>query len=884
MRPLRVWLARLRGSVSSSRRERDLAAELESHLQLHIDDNQRAGMSPVEARRQALLKLGGVDQAKEIYRDRRGLPALARVAADVRFAARLFRRAPGLPLTVVATTMLAVGVNVAIFSMLNAAALRPLNVPDAGRLAEVTIRFEPRGERNVHGMASMLSYPEFQAVRDQARAFDGVAAFSPFNESTLGGAVPRRVLATLVSCEYFAVLHVRVALGRGLLPSDCVAGAPPVVVLSDALWHAAFVADPAIVGGSVTINRAPFLVVGVAPPSFTGTAVVPEDAFVAIAAQKTIVRRLDLLDAPNMSWLTVIGRLGDGASMRAVRADLDLIAGRMTAAAGSPPRRVVLSATPATLAGLPEVRTIVLAIGGILTLGVGLVLLIACANVANLLLARAAARRQEIAVRLAIGASRRRLVQQLLTESLLLAAIGGTGGVLLASWSTRLILHYLVAHLPPGAWPIVFEPVLDGRVLAYGLLLIVATGVAFGLMPALQTTRGASLELKRVASTDTRASRRLQGVLIVVQVAVCLVLLLSAGLLAGGLYRANTIDPGIAMHDVAVVSYDLSGAGYTPASAAAFQRNALDRLAALPGVKGVAETSVAPLSDSHSQTEFTPSGAPAPQLLEFAQVSAGYFDVLKVPIVRGRNFTAAEIEREGAAIVTESTARRLWPGQDPLAQSLVLDNVPRPIVGVVGDAQVSRLGQTARPFVFLPAGPASQMRLQLLLAGAALPDRRAIEAAVHGLDAGLAVDVARLEDNLENWRAPSRLVAALAAALAALALVLACTGVFGAVAYAVSRRTREIGIRVALGAGQRDVSRLIVRQGMTPVIVGLAIGLVAGLAISSLLTSMLFGLSPHDPAAVAGATAALFAVALLACALPARRALRVEPTSALRAE
>jgi putative ABC transport system permease protein len=885
MRKIRASLLRLLGTFAGSRRERELADELESHLQFHVDDNIRAGMSPGEARRQALVRFGPMEAIKEQHRDRAGFPVLRHIGQDLRFAARLLRKAPGFSVTAIVTIALAVGVNAAIFTILNAAALQPLPVPEGDRLATLGISFEGAGRRGVHGSASLLSYAEYELVRDQSRGFEGVIAFSPFNPVTLGGPEPRQVLATLASCNYFDVLRLPAAIGRALTAQDCAAGAPPTVVLSDRLWRSAFGADPALVGRTVMLNRSPFVVVGVASSGFTGTQIVPEDAYVPVTFQKSVARDSEWLSNANMSWLVVMGRMTPGTTLASVRADLAVIATRVTATLPAG-RTARLTAGRSTLSTLPEIRRLVLAIGSIVLAAVALVLLMACANIANLLLARASARRREMAVRMALGAGRARLVQQLLTESLLLAAIGGVAGFIAASWTSRTVVRFLLGHLPPGAWPIVFDPQPDWRVASYAVALTTLTGLAFGLMPALQSTRrDPGLDFRDVTGTDRRGSRTLQNTLVAVQVAVCLILLLSAGLLARGLYRAQTLDPGISMTDVTVVAYDLPNAGYTTPAAVAFQRQVVERLAAMPGVRAVAQSSAMPLSDQHSETEFRFPGTRPARHFEFSSVTPSYFDVLRIPIVRGRKFTAAEVGSEAALIVTESTARRLWPGLEPLGQVLTLDTIDRPVVGVVRDTQVSRLGTTDEPYLFLPAGPDSQLRVQLLVAGMGhAPSAGPIRAVVAGLDPQLAVAITRLEDNLEQWRAPSKLVAALSATLAILALVLACTGVFGTVAYTVSRRVREIGIRVALGAAHADVLRLIVRQGMRPVVIGMAIGLPGAAAVSTVLANMLFGLNPHDPWSFALAPAALFGMALLACYVPARRALSVEPTRALRTE
>src|SRR4051812_4334346 len=716
MKNLRAFFRRVTGTMSSSRREREMADEIESHLQLHIDDNVRAGMTPAEARRHALLKFGPVERMKDDYRDRAGLPVIRHLAQDLRFAARLLRKAPAFSVTVVITIALAVGVNAAIFTVLNAAALQPLRVPQPEDLAAVTLRLEGRGDRGVDGFRSLLSWPEFTAIRDQTRAFDGAMAFVPLNPVTLGGvahqaqeeaslpanAEPRQVLATLGSCEYFDVLRVRAALGRTFVAADCNRGAPATVVLSDALWRSAYAADPSIVSRTIAINRTPFTVIGVAPAWFTGTQLVAEDAYVPIQMQPVIKRGRNQIDNANMSWLYVIGRLRDGASMASLRGDLAVVAARITAAEHAE-RTFHFDPSRATLAGLPEIREVVLAVGGVIVVGVALILLIACANIANLLLARSTARRKEFAVRMALGASRARVVQQLLTESLLLAAIGGAAGLVAADWGTRAIVRFLLARLPPGMWPVVFEPRADVRVMTYAALLTALTALAFGLVPALRSTRDAGLEFRSATSTDRPGSRRLQQVLVSVQVAVCLVLLVCAGLLARGLYRAQTIDPGLNMDAVSVLSFDLAGAGYSPAGASAFRHQLTEALSALPGARAVATSSAVPLSDQHAETRFG-IGSERQRYLEFSQVSSSYFDVIGIPIVRGRTFLRAEMDAQRAAIVTESTARRLWPGVDPLTQVLVLDNESLPIVGVVRDVQVSQLGRSDSSYVFLPIG------------------------------------------------------------------------------------------------------------------------------------------------------------------------------------
>jgi predicted permease len=865
-----------------------MADEFASHLEMHVEDNLRAGMSPEEARRQALLRFGPMESVKDTWRDRASWPVVSRIGQDVRFAVRLLRKTPIFSLTAVVTIALGVGVNAAIFSIFNAAALQALRVPEGDRLVSVSLSLQLQGtdRRRVSGARSMLSLPEYELVRDQRRAFSGVLAYSSTNDVTLGGTEPRTVLATLASCNYFDVLQVRPALGRGFVGAECSADSSgSVAVLSHDLWSSQFGSDPAVVGRTVSINRHPFTVVGIAPAGFAGADVVPQSIFVPLTAQPVISRERSLLSEANVSWLMVIGRLGDHASMRMARADLDVLSKRLTADSGGR-RAYTLTSRPTTLAALPEVRTMVLSIAAVMLAAVTLVLLLACANIANLLLARSTARRREMAVRLALGAGRARLVQQLLTESLILAVLGGMAGVIAASWASRALVAYLLANLPTGMEPLAFEPRLDVRVLLYAFGTTVATGLAFGLVPALQATRrDLAGSFRDGAATERPATRRWQDVLVSLQVAGCLLLLVSAGLLARGLYRAHTIDPGLAMTDVSVVSFNLRTAGYSDAAAAALHAALLERLRATPQVRAVAQASPLPLSGNYHETSFGVTGTDRSLYMEFAAVSPDYFDVLGVRIVRGRTFTDAEVRAESAVIVTESTAAHLWPGADPLTKTLTVGETARPVVGIVENAQVSRLGVTDADFVFLPAGPSAQSQIRVLVRGASgSPLPRSLRTVVASLDPALAVEVRRLSDNLQQWQAPSAIVSMLAGTLALLALVLACTGVFATVAYSVSRRVREIGIRVALGAAHDDVIRLIVRQGLRPVAIGIVLGLAGSAGATTLLVTLLFGVSPHDPVSFVVIPSVLAVIAVAACYVPARRALRVDPTVALRAE
>jgi predicted permease len=520
------------------------------------------------------------------------------------------------------------------------------------------------------------------------------------------------------------------------------------------------------------------------------------------------------------------------------------------------------------------------------------VLLVACANVANLLLARASVRDKEIALRLSIGASRWRLVRQLLTESLLLSMFGGALGSLLAFWSFASITQFVSSHLPHGFPTPVLNVGPDLHVLAYALGLTLATGIVFGLIPALQSSR---LDLNTALKGDgaqagqgKASGRLLRNTMVGAQIAVCMILLLGAGLLLRGLYYAQTVDPGFEIKDVARIFLNLQAEGYDESRATVLMQSLRERIAALPGVIEIAQAECAPLSHDFSADNFTIPGRGDKVPIEYNHVSPEYFSVVGVPIVRGRGFKLGEAHDAPGAVVTESTARRLWPGEDPLGRTLREGTgKEHTIIGVAKDAQVSHLGELSTPYLYFPAGPQENMRSYVLVrhfAGGFSEIAKSLREVVLSLDPDMPFEVTKLEDNLEIWRTPSRIVAALSGALGALALLLASIGVYGMVSYGVSRRVREIGIRMALGAARAEITNLVFRQAMRPVLIGGLVGMAGCAAMSWVLSSMLFGLSAHDPIAFICVPVLLLVVALIASYVPARRATRVDPVVALRYE
>jgi len=709
-------------------------------------------------------------------------------------------------------------------------------------------------------------------------------------EATLADGNVRTIIGTAASCNYFDILMEHPAQGRSFVDSDCATRREnAVVVVSDDLWRGRFASDPSLVGKKIVLNRTAYTIVGIARPGFTGTEPFPSAFWVPVTMQEALEPGRNRLADENMSWLAMLGRTRPGATLEGVRADLGVIAGRIDQR--HPRRTTLLTIHTATFFGSPEERQFLIPVASVILAAFALVLLVACANVSNLLLARASVRQREIALRLAIGASRWRLVRQLLTESLLLSFAGGALGSVIAFWSFIRVMRFVTDHLRSD-WPTPAVNVAPNLyVLAYALLLTLFTGVAFGLIPAFRSSR---LDLNSSIRGDgthsgsrKRSGRFLLNALAGVQVAVCTVLLLAAGLLLRGLYYAQTVDPGFDIKGVATSFLDLGRQGYDIPHATLFMTQFRERLRGLPGVMEVAQAECAPLSHDFSGGEFTVPGQAGTLGIGYNHVSPDYFSLVGIPIVRGRAFMPGEAHDAPGIIVTESTARRIWQGQDPLGNKLrELSGREYTVIGVAKDAQVAHLGHPNESYLYFPAGPEDDSRSFVLVRYATgfTDVAKNIRDAAHSIDPGIAIDVTRLEDYLEVWRAPSRIVAALAGALGALALLLCSIGVYGMVSYSVNRSARDIGIRMALGANGATVMRHVLGQAMCPVLIGGTVGVVVSSAVSGVLSSMMFGLGPRDPIAFISVPLFLLTVACIAVLIPARRAMHVDPIVALRCE
>jgi predicted permease len=886
------WFRRLVYVLRQSRHDRELREEIEAHRSLREAHLQREGLTPQEADGASRRAIGNVLLAREDVREIwiGSWPALWQ---DVRYGLRSFRKNVVFTAVAVVTLALGIGVNSGIFSVLNGVLFRDLPAPGAHQIVSISQTVVGAQLTGTSGFDT-FAIPEYHVYRDRARTLSGVLAYSDPRETTLGGEAPQEVFGAIVSCNYFTVLQQPPALGRALTAPDCAPGAPPVVVLGHDVWRTRFASDPAIVGRTIEVDRHGFTVVGVAAEGTYGGSPMKAAYFAPLSAEPLLWPGESRFRDEKSRWLHLIGRRGDGKGLDQVRAELGVIAAQIDQQ--EPGRSTTLTIERATPATVPSaVRGGATRAAAVVMAAFGLILLIACANVANLLLARGSARGREIGIRLSLGASRARVVRQLLTESLLISIAGGLLGSVLALWSFQtLVALALPAAMPPEipafAWDLDFSP--DVRVLAFALILTVVTSLLFGLMPALHVSKpdlNGVIKQEVAGSGSSRRGGRLRGTLVGVQVALSMVLMISTGLLLRGLYATYTIDPGFAYHDIAFLSF---GTDYGPATVV--NQRLMDQVAALPGVSAVAFAAQTPLGESMMGGPVRLPGESKQQqrYAEFDEVTPGYFSLLDIPILRGRNFTEAESANARAetgtrrVIVSETAARRFWGDGDPIGRTLLRDDlrggeIMLEVVGVAADAQLTSLG-TIVPYIYQPGPPAGVLLVKSRADFAATAS--GIRALVRASDPSVAFRVLPLEGNVAWWRGFSGMVTTLGAGLGVLALVLASVGIYGVVSFAVSRRYREIGIRLALGAGSRDVLVTILRQAMRPVVIGGVIGIAAASAVSRVLSSVLFGVSPADPLGLGGAALLVLGVALAASVLAARPATRADPTATLRYE
>ncbi len=805
---------------------------------------------------------------------------------DLRYAARRLLRSPGFTAVAVLTLALGIGANSAIFSVVNGVLLRSLPFAEPERLVQLgTIK---PGEEP---QAGTVSPPDFVSLREENRVFTEVVAFTYGGATLTGTGEPERIEAAWVSAGFFELLGAAPVLGRTIGPEENQPGNSEVAVLGYGLWQQTFGGDPGIVGRTITLNGITRTVVGVAPPGFG----FPEQRAVwaplpyneSFSAETDVNRRAQ--------YLGVLARLRPGTTLEQARAEVSTISARLEQEFPQTNTNVALALVPLREVMVGEVRTPLLILLG----AVGLVLLIACANVANLLLARAAARESEMAVRTALGAGRGRIVRQLLTESVLLGLVGGVLGLLLAYWGTALL-----TTLQPEGIPRLEEIGVDRTVVTFTLGVSLLTGVVFGLIPALQVTRanlmGALKEGGRGALSG-RQGQRARSLLVVAEMALAVMLLVGAGLLLRSFLQLQQVDPGFRPEQTLAVDLSLPDHSYPePAQRHEFYRTLLERVEALPGVRGVGAVNMLPMGEDHLVINYHVRGRePAPPgeggVLEVRVATPEYFRAMEIPLLRGRAFTEADhADAPQVALINETTARHVFPGEDPIGQFIRLGwgigegrFAGGEVVGIVGDVRQFGPGADFAQEIYLPFAQVPQHGMTVVARTASDPLALAgaIRSEVRTLDPNLPVMGLRtLEQVVSQAVAQPRFYMLLLSIFAAAALLLAAIGIFGVMAYMVAQRTREIGIRIALGAEPARVQQLVVGRALRLAIGGVVIGGVGALALTRVLESLLFGVSATDPVTFAAVALLLTAVALLASYLPARRATRVDPMIALRAE
>jgi macrolide transport system ATP-binding/permease protein len=805
---------------------------------------------------------------------------------DIRYAVRGLIKHPGFAAIAVLTLALGIGANTAIFSVVDALLLRsPSGVGNPEQLVLVTWDNTGLGP----------SYPDYVDYKDHNSTLSGLATFSPSTLHLSTGTEATRVSGSLVSGNYFNVLGVRAVTGRLLSTEDDVAsGANPVAVLSQELWRRQFKAPANIVGQTIRLNGYPFTVIGVAASGFNGVETGHNtDVWVPISmaaqADPTLAGARDSRTA--RGWLRAFGRLKSNVTPEQAQAELSAVALTLAQTYPATNKGVGINVIPSLGLG-PGQRREARNFTGLLAAVAGLVLLIACANVANLLLARGQARQKEIAVRSALGATRLRLIRQLLTESLLLAACGGALGAFLAYWLSGPLKNFVA--FGRGNYQ-TLELGLDLNVLGFTLLIAFVTGLVFGLVPAFQAAR-ADLTPVMKQSTPGSAKIKINGILVVGQIAISVVVLIAAGLLVRTLQNAQSVDPGFNVDQVLTASFDLGKQGYNESQGRQFYARVIERVEALPGVRSASLAFTVPLNDKSWNTRVRADNQPpdvSPLAVDYNIVTPSYFRTMEIAFLAGRDFSTSDDSKSpDVVILNETLARQLFPGENPLGRRVVRfirgePKFPLEVVGVVKDARYQQLTEQQRPQMYLPSLQQYRplMTLHVRSSSSGGDVTAAVRREVQTLDSNLPLfDVQLLADQLQASLSPQRSIVVLIGTFGILALALASVGLYGVLAYTVSRRTREIGIRMALGAQSRAVVKLVVVRGMKLAFLGVGVGLVTAFAVTRLLEKMLFGVRPADPLTFMSISIGLLVVALLACWVPARRATRVDPLLALRNE
>jgi predicted permease len=808
---------------------------------------------------------------------------------DVRYSLRMIAKAPGYAAIAVLTLALGIGANTTIFSWINSTLLNP--IPGLASPNEVVALSLGRGTDNPFP----FTYPDFEAMRDGQQSFVGITAANIAPMSLTGKGKPERVWGMVASANYFDLLGVRPVLGRGFLPEeDTKPGGAPVAVISYRLWQTHFGANPDVVGQTLEINQHPYTIVGVTPAVFQGSQTgLRSEIWIPIMMEEQLLPQGDLIHDHHYFWLTALGRLKPGVRPEQAQEEMTL---RLKREAKNYPEehkghdsvsvyplwRNPFGANQLLSTLLPMLMTIA-----------GLVLLLACANVANLMLVRSVARRREIAIRLSLGANRWRLVRQLLVESLILAFAGGLVAFALTFWTAGTFMKFV----PKTDFPISLGMRVDHSVLLATMVISVLTGMIFGILPALRASGEAPIAvLKEDTGSASGGMRkaRLASSLVVAQIALSLLLLICAGLFIRSFMSAQKINPGFNAHNVLIATYDLFTGGYSEASGVEFDRQLVAKLEAQPGIQSVALSSRVPLGFGGGSTAVNPEGyvSQANESMEtqVAIVTPNYFQTLQIPLVKGRDFTPRDTKSsQRVVIVSETFVNRYWPNQEALGKQLNSDLTHEwfTVVGVARDSKVNGLNEKPTPFLYLPQYQVYRATMIVLARtiGDPLAAGKAVEKTIHELNADLVVfDITTLDLREQIASFGQRVAGTFVGAFGLLALVLAAVGIYGVTSYTTRQRTHEIGIRMTLGASKRDVVGLVLGHGLRLTLIGVILGLAASFALTRFLTSLLLGVTSTDALTFSSVAILLCAVALFACFIPARRAMRVDPMVALRYE
>ncbi|HEV2915030.1 MAG TPA: ABC transporter permease [Pyrinomonadaceae bacterium] len=878
MTRLKKLAARLRAVWNGEAVHQDIDEELRIHIRMRTEENIARGMSPEDARRDAEQRFGNSGHIKDLGWDVRGGGWLETFWQDIRYGSRMLRKHPGFSLMAVVTLALGIGANTAIFSIVNGVLLRPLPYPEPDQLDTV---FQQNSPTNRFG----ISVADFQGIEKEYQKIGSVAALSNRAVTLTGGEHPEQVKATFATAAFFQTLGITPARGRAFVPGEDRPGADPVVVISHGFWQSHLAGNTETIGRRLMLDGIGYTVIGILPPDFVAPSRTTPDLWPILQLQPPKRR--------GPFTLRVIARRNNGVSWQQGQEELQRIAPGVFAqwANTYPDPNATYVSTPLKQALIGDIRPTLLVLFG----AVGCVLLLASVNVANLLLARASTRQQEIAIRAALGAGRLRLVRQLFTESMLLALLGGAAGLLLAVWGVDMLLA-----LSPETIPRMDQVRVDGSVLGFAALGTVVSCLVFGLVPALYNVNpdlGEPLKGGGRGSAEVPGRRRLRDLLVIMEFALALPLLVGAGLMINSFVRLQQVKPGFDPDRLLTMQLPLAAQKYPETQQAInFQKELIRRIPTLPGIQSASLSTDLPLEGGHTnnfnlEIRPTPPGTPE-DVAEFFAVSPEYFRTLGIPLLKGRYLTDHDDENAPPVmVVSEAMARRYFPGQDPIGMRLKTGGCTEcdwtTIVGVVGDVKNDELNTEDDSAMYCPFTQEPSRTINLILRTEGDPANfvATVRREVNSIDPDLALaNIKTMDQLMSKSLGQSRYRGVLLGIFATVALILAAVGIYGVIAYAVSQRTREIGIRIALGARRWDIFRMVVGHGLILSLIGVGIGVTASLLLTRYLASLLFAVSSTDPATFTSVVLLLITVALLACSIPARRATRVDPMNALRHE